>query len=452
MLRDLSGNAEILSRQAEQPEQRDRAAVKPGSITEPPLPRDGFVQLTATRDHLRFVFMKRNVLLLAVCVGMAAAVATDGSSWVSPSIAAVVGLAAVLNLFTWLRLKQPAPVSYRELLFQILVDVTLLSAALGLSGGDASPFQALYLLPLTIAAATLPWKYALIVALAIVGCRELACHFCVSLPGPSTPGEEMVELLAGGLIAYFVFSLAGTSRRHERLLAEIRENYLKQRHSAELGTLAAGAVDQLSSPLATMAVVVGELRDDLGPPAERKQALEIMAKQIETCKEVSSRLLASAGHCRAEGGGKLAADKFCAAIVDKCQLMQPWMSVQCRYEGRKPAPQILAESSLEQAILVLLRSAPGTAPRTEISIRWDEKRLQIQLCARGPRSRADADACQSAPLFARTALAPEDRLDLLMAKTMIGSFGGTVGDPTHTDGHVSVKLSLALLGVAVRSP
>jgi len=389
-------------------------------------------------------------LLLAVCVVTAVAVVRGGLSLVSPSIAAVVGLVAVLNLFTWLRLKQAAPVSYHEFLFQILADVMLLSSALSLSGGDASPFHDLLFVPLTIAAATLPWRHALIVGLVIVGCRELACHYFVPLPGPSTSDHEMVELLTGGLIAYFVFCLARTSRQHERLLAEIRENYLKQRHSAELGALAAVAVDQLSSPLATMAVVVGELRDDLGPPAECKQALEIMAQQIETCKQVSSRLLASAGHSRAEGGGKIAADKFCATIVDKCQLMQPWMTVECRYEGRKPVPEILAESSLEQAILVLLRSAPGAAPRIAISIRWDEKHLQLQLCACGPHSRADAHAYESAPLFARTALAPADRLDLLMAKTMIGSFGGTIGDPTHKDGHVYVKLSLALLGVVVR--
>jgi hypothetical protein len=49
-----------------------------------------------------------------------------------------------------------------------------------------------------------------------------------------------------------------------------------------------------------MAIIVGKLRDGLGQPAERKQALEILAKQIETCQRVSSRFVASAGHSRAE--------------------------------------------------------------------------------------------------------------------------------------------------------
>jgi two-component system sensor histidine kinase RegB len=418
-------------------------------ISEPPVIGDPFVQLTATRAHLRFVFMMRNLLLLAVCLAMAVAVLEGGSSWVSMQIAAVVALAGVLNLLTWLRLRQPEPVSHGEFLGHILADVALLSAALCFSGGDASPFNGLYLLPLMIGAATLPWRHAVVVAFVIMGSRELACEFQVQLPGPPTPDRQVVELLVGVLIAYFVFCMARTSRRHDRLLARIREDYLKQRHSAELGTLAAAAADQLSSPLATMAVVVGELRDGLAPPAERDQALEVIARQIETCKQVSSRMLTSAGYSRAERGGKVAADKFCAAIVDKCQLMQPWMSVQCRYEGGTlPAPDIVAESSLEQAVLALLEGVPGAAQRVEIAVWWDDQCLHIQLCDCAPPSRADAPPYAGAPLFARTAPAPADRLHLLMAKATICRFGGSVEDQVRADGRASVRLSLALFGVS----
>lgn len=454
MLRDLSGSVGIPARPLEETDPSRGAAAKPGPAGEPPLPGEQFVQLTAARDHLRFVFVTRNVLLLLVCAGMAVAAVRGASSLMIPGIAGVVAFAAVLNLFTWLRLKRPAPVSDREFLAQILADIVLLSAALCFSGGDTSPFEDLYFVPLTIAAATLPWRHTLIAALAAVGCRELACLYFASPRGVglSTIDHDMIELLSGALIAYFVFCMARTSRKHERFLAEIRENYLKQRHAAELGTMAAVAADQLSSPLATMAIVVGELRDGVDQPAERNQALEIIAKQIESCKQVSSRLLASAGYGRAEGGGKIAADKFCAAIVDKCQLMQPWMTVQCHYQGGpSPAPEILAESSLEQAILVLLKSAPGVALTVDISLRWDEKRLQIQLCDRGSCSRADAEACRGAPLFARMALAPADRIDLLMAKTTIGRFGGTVEERTHADGQVCVNLSLALSDALVRN-
>jgi two-component system sensor histidine kinase RegB len=146
-----------------------------------------------------------------------------------------------------------------------------------------------------------------------------------------------------------------------------------------------------------------------------------------------------------EGGGKVPADKFLAAIVDKCQLMQPWMVVQCHYEGNLPAPEILAETSLEQAILDLLNSAPVVTPlQIEVSGWWDESRLQIRICTGGPLPSPDADAHAGVPLFARKAIAPGDRQDLFMAKTTIGRFGGTIEETAQPDGRVCIELSLPL--------
>ena len=415
----------------------------------PVRPRGLSVQLTPTRDHLHQVFIARNVVLLAALGGIAFAIAEAGSALRSPWVAGVLGvlgLLAFLNLFTWYRLKQSAPVSYLEFSMQIVADVLLLTAALYLSGGEASPFNDLYFVPLVIAAATLPLTHTLIVAFTIVGCHWFACVYYAPPTGLLKPDDDMVELLTGGLIAYFVFSMARTSRKHEDLLARIREGYLKQQHATELGTQAATAADQMSSPLATMAVVVGELRDGLCQSPECQRALDVMANRIESCKQILSGLLAQAGYSRVEGGGKVAADKFLAAIVDKCQLMQPEMAVQCHYEGAMPAPEILADTSLEQAILALLNSAPtATPPQVAISGWRDEMRLQIEICACGPSHRPDADAYSGAPLFARRTPAPDDRWNLLMAKTAISRFGGTIEDLAHPDGRVCVKLSLPLL-------
>jgi two-component system, sensor histidine kinase RegB len=443
MLRDLSGNVEIPVRPLDAPAPPDRAARPLDSSSEGLRIADLPAQLTPTRSHLRQLFVARNAVLAVGSLGVAGMAAVE-SALRSTSIAGILGILALLNLFTWLRLKQPAPVSYNQFLLQILADVLLLSAAMCFSGGDASPFQDLYFVPLTIAAATLPWRHTLIAALAIVGCRELACHYYLPLPGPA-PDHEMVDLLTGGLIAYFAFSMARTSRSHEQALARIGEDYLKQRHLTELGTMAAVAADQMSSPLATMAVVVGELRDGACRSSECRQALDVIANRIELCKQTLSGLLASAGHSRVEGGGKVPADKFLAAIVDKCQLMQPWMAVQCHYEGSLPAPGILAETSLEQAIRVLLNSAPvAAALQVEVASEWDERRLQIRICTRGPIPAPDADAHAGVPLFARKRVAPGDRQELFMAKATISRFGGTIEEATQADGHACVKLSLPL--------
>jgi two-component system sensor histidine kinase RegB len=403
-------------------------------------------QVTPTRGHLRQLFIARNAVLLVGSIGVAGMAAAE-SALRSPEIVGLLGALALLNLLTWLRLKQSVAVSHNQLLLQILADIVLLTAAMCVSGGDASPLEDLYFVPLTIAAATLPWRHTLFTAAAIVGARTLACRFYLPVPAFAPPEHEMVELLTGALIAYFAFCMASTSRKHEQMLARIREDYLKQRHLAELGTMAATTADRMSTPLGTMAVIVGDLRDGAYQSSEWQQAFDIVASRIELCKQILSRLLASAGFSRGERACKMPADKFLAAIVDKCQLLQPWMVLRCQYEGRLPAPAVLAETSLEQAILVLLNSAAASTPvQVEVSGQWDEKCLRIQICTAGSLPPAAAHA--GVPLFARKAMAGRDGEDLFMAKATIVGFGGAIEEARRPDGHASITLSFPLSALA----
>jgi len=75
-----------------------------------------------------------------------------------PMLSGIATLAAI-NLLTFLRLRSSRPVTNLELFAQLSVDVFVLSLLLYYAGGSANPFVSLYLLPLVIAAATLPARY-----------------------------------------------------------------------------------------------------------------------------------------------------------------------------------------------------------------------------------------------------------------------------------------------------
>ena len=68
----------------------------------------------------------------------------------------IISALVLLNLASWLRLRMEWPVKETELLIHLLVDVLALTLLLYFAGGATNPFVLLYLLPLTIAAATLP--------------------------------------------------------------------------------------------------------------------------------------------------------------------------------------------------------------------------------------------------------------------------------------------------------
>ena len=73
-------------------------------------------------------------------------------------------------------------VSHLEFFFQLLIDVLALSALLYFSGGSTNPFISLFLLPLTIAAATLPWRYTWIMAVITIACYTLLLFVYIPLP------------------------------------------------------------------------------------------------------------------------------------------------------------------------------------------------------------------------------------------------------------------------------
>ena len=110
-------------------------------------------------SHLRRLVLLRAIAVAAQCATLALAYRFFEMKLQWLPMLATVGALAVLNLFTWLRLRNSSPISNAELFSQLCADVLALSVLLYFGGGSTNPFVSLFLLPLVIAAATLPHRY-----------------------------------------------------------------------------------------------------------------------------------------------------------------------------------------------------------------------------------------------------------------------------------------------------
>ena len=119
-------------------------------------------------------------------------------------------------------------------------------------------------------------------------------------------------VLSAGLIAHFVVSMGETVREQERSLRDARERALRDERVVAVATLAAGAAHELSTPLATMAVVTAELAEEY--PREQypklHESLDLLRGQIRKCKESLSVISASAGAGRADAARPMPVDSF----------------------------------------------------------------------------------------------------------------------------------------------
>lgn len=371
------------------------------------------------------------------------------------ALVCILATAALATLATWLRLQRPWPVRDAELFAQLALDAAALTALFYFAGGWTNPFVLLYLLPLTVSAAALPGAYTWAMAGVTVACYTFLMFRHVPLPAAhGAPGHDFDVHVAGmwagfvlsaALIAFYVVRMGQTLRRGDRLLAEMRENELRNERLVALATLATGAAHELGTPLSTMAVIVKDMQQHGKATPEK---LGTLRGQIDRCKEILGSLTAAAGQVRAEGGKGRRLDEYLEEIVAKWRPMRPAVSLVHRFEGPRPPPRILAEQTLYQAILNILNNAADASPHeVEVLGRWTQDYLTLEVCDRGPGLPAAVERSARQPFF--TTKKEGLGLGLFLAYAAVERLGGEVALFNRAGGGACCRLILPLMPLKV---
>jgi two-component system sensor histidine kinase RegB len=404
--------------------------------------------------------LRRLVVLRAIALGgqaLAVGVAVDTLHMALPLKPLVLILAAlaVVNLFTWLRLNRPWPIRDAELFAQLALDVLALTGLLYYTGGSTNPFAPLYLLPLTLTAAALPRAWTWVMVGLTVACYTLLLFVYVPLPGThAMHGDEFQMhvvgmwlgfLLSAALIATFAVRMSATLRERDRLAAAMREQALKHERVLALGTLATGAAHELGTPLSTMAVLVRDLSPERPVSGE---ALSILRGQIARCKEILSSLSAAAGQVRAEAGASRALDAWLAELMQRWQSLRPGVPVRTHFDGTRPAPRIVAEQTLAQAITnILNNAADASSAAVEVSGHWTEEELVLEIADRGSGLAPEVMNRAGEPFLSTKGEGLG--LGLFLAYTTFNRFGGAVRLLARAGGGTLCRLTLPLAALRV---
>jgi two-component system, sensor histidine kinase RegB len=306
----------------------------------------------------------------------------------------VVLILACFNVITALRLRARLRATYLEVSFQLGVDMLILGMLLYFSGGATNPFVSLYLLPVAIAAIALPAVYAWsIVVLAIAAYSGLMIWF-VPLDYLGENMRGMFSLHVGGMWVNFIISamlmsgfllvMSGVVKKRDQELASMREASLRNEHLNAVGALAAGAAHELGTPLATMNVLVGELRAVAGQDAELRASLDLLTDQIRLCKDKLSEMLEAAGQSRSDALSGIELRTFLENVFDRWRLMRP--AIAAKIDWRKPFAdhRIVNDQGLAQTLISLLNNAADAslengASRVAVCVQTDGETLQVQI-------------------------------------------------------------------------
>ena len=398
-----------------------------------------------------------------------------------PMLLTIAALAAI-NLFSWLRLRSGKPVPNTELFAQLCVDVLALSILLYYSGGSTNPFVSLYLLPLVIAAATLPGRYTWGMAALTSACYSVLMFFYIPLPhnhqhdGASAFNAHVVGMWLGFVfstvvVAYFVVQMAQAVRNRDEMLTRVREEILRNERIVALGTQAAGAAHELGTPLSTMAVVIGELQHEAAAQPGWRDALGILNEQVRGCKRILDKILANA---QVSGAASLQpADRMMAEVLDEWQLLRP--TAQYRYSspdkttshstrlskddslvagydkgrpGGVPAPLVSVDATLRAALMNLLNNAADAAPASdapqaiEIRTHWDTANFTLEIHDHGKGLSEEAELKAGSAFF--TTKTEGHGLGLFLANATLERMGGSVRLFNREQGGATTEIILPI--------
>ncbi|MGH8381529.1 ATP-binding protein [Pseudomonas sp.] len=403
--------------------------------------------LSATRQNLwRLTFIR--ILVLAAqagSVGVAYWTELLPLPWVSLVI--TLGLSSLLCAFTALRLRLSLPVTELEYALQLACDLLIHSALLYYSGGSTNPFVSYYLVPLAIAAVTLPWVYSLVLSgIALAAYSLLLVQFYPLETFPMAREKMQVYgmwlsiALAAAVITFFAAKMAEELRRQEQLRAERREEGLRDEQLLAVATQAAGAAHELGTPLATMSVLIKEMRQDHNDPLLQED-LAVLQDQVKLCKETLQNLVRAAEANRRMAVEDQEVTAWLDEALNRWHLMRPEASYRFQRLGLGSVPRLAPPPDLTQALLNLLNNAADACPdELEVRLDWDAQDMVISIRDHGPGVPVAIAESIGKPFF--TTKGKGFGLGLFLSKASVTRAGGSVKLYSHEEGGTLTELRL----------
>jgi two-component system sensor histidine kinase RegB len=364
------------------------------------------------------------------------------------------------NIASTLRWQEQLPVSNRELLLALLVDVASLTAQLYVSGGTTNPFVFLYLLQVILSAVLLEkWSTWLIVGVT-TACLAGLAFFSKPLALPLDHGRGIFSLYIQGMLLCFVLDAAllvifisrimQNVRASASKLADLRQRAAEEEHIVRMGLLASGAAHELGTPLATLAVILGDWRrmPEFSRNPELQEEIGEMQTQLQRCKAIVSGILLSAGEARGEGSEPTTINTFLSALVEEWRGSRPVASFEFQNDIEQDV-SVVSDSTLKQMICNVLDNALEASPewlRMQARINGDMLELDVTDAGSGF---PDAMLAQFGKPYQSSKGQPGRGMGLFLVVNVARMLGGSVKAENRAEGGASVCLTLPLSAIAL---
>ena len=182
----------------------------------------------------------------------------------------------------------------------LMYDLAQLSMLLYLTGGILNPFSFLLIIPAIVSSTFLSMGTTIILGSFTSILLFLISYFYLPLPGLYenkltfpifyTTGILVAILIGLIFLSYFGIRFAGETKKRSEAFNKLQEVISKEYELESLGGQAAAAAQSLGTPLATISVVVKELKKDIGDKSEYSKDIDLLISQTKRCSEILKKI------------------------------------------------------------------------------------------------------------------------------------------------------------------
>ncbi|MEH6383630.1 MAG: HAMP domain-containing sensor histidine kinase [Colwellia sp.] len=338
------------------------------------------------------------------------------------------------------------------LLGQVCADILFLALILYYSGGATNAFVSLLLIPIAIAAVTLPpLMLGGVALLAIASYSVLLWLLPMSVMHGNMEshfiGMWINFLFSSIVVATVVGRMARRISQKELAIAAFREEQLKQEKVMSLGVASAQITHQLATPIATVQLLVDELSDEL----PEHPVVADLQLQLLRCSESLAEFREMVFEIKEQKSKVVYCTDIIKQVAEHISLNYPEISANFLPNNNQSplgkSAEILADASLLPAILNLVNNAVqatkmNNSDRIELSSACDQINwlLSIRDFGRGftPSTLSELGV---KPVNSKHGLG----MAVFLSHASLERLGGRLTLTNHLDGGALVTLKLPLI-------
>src|SRR5690606_31158684 len=398
----------------------------------------------ATHQHLRTLCLIRLIPLAGMVVGLYLVQRMDIQlQWLS--VAALLALSVVILGFTWRRSYRTVAITQGEFFGHLLVDIAIFCLLMYHTGGAANPFVSYLLVPITIAAITLPPTLTWLVGLICLASYTALLFWQLPLPalaphstldhGIAAQSRNGADLHLMGmwlnfmvsalLIAYFVKRMARTIAEQERSLSRQQQQQLEDEQLLAVATLTASAAHELGNPLNTIKLISDDWRqrDQATLDPELSADLTLVATQVDRCQRTLQKLAGTARSHSDAGLRSADVESYFRELVEDWLVMRPDVVATFAVDGSARPATMAFHPALTASIHNLLNNAADASPqRVDIAVTWTGQQVELRI-------RDYGDGINTAITGHRPLRSDKPAglgLGLFLARSILARHGGTI--------------------------